>query len=267
MRSPADHKMTRRQLSGFNNLAKTLSLNLYAVSYVAPGAGLRRYLEQIETEYHSSRLTAMLERVAAIIGARILNVAGADYEPAGASAALLISEEAEAGTAGGKTPESVLAHLNKSHLAVHTYPETRPAAGICTFRADLDAGTCGMISPLKALNFLLSGFRADVVVMDYRVRGFTRDTAGNKLFIDYAINSIQDFIAEETRDRYQRQDVNVHQENLFHTRMRLKQPDLAQCLFKADQQGLSGREQREMEKEIETEIAEIFNGGRGARGH
>ena len=253
-------KQKKARLADFNNLAKTLSLNLYAVSYVAPGAGPQRYMEYIETEYHSARLTAMLERVAAIIGARILNVAAADYQPAGASAALLISEEA--GASGHKALASALAHLDKSHLAIHTYPETRPEPGIRAFRADIDAGTCGMISPLKALNFLLRRFKADVVVMDYRVRGFTRDMAGHKLFIDHPIHSIQDFIDQRTRGRYQRRDVNIQRENLFHTRMRIKEFDLDDGLFSADRKRLSNQEQREIARRIEMEIAEIFNGGR-----
>ena len=252
----------KRRLAGFNNLARTLSLNLYAVSYVAPGAGPGRYQAHIETEYHAARLTDILERVAAIIGARILNIARADYEPAGASAALLISEDAAAGAAPGKAPAAALAHLDKSHLAIHTYPETGPEPGIRTFRADIDAGTCGMISPLKALNFLLRRFKTEVAVMDYRVRGFTRDTAGHKLFIDHEIHSIQDFIDARTRARYERRDVNIQRENLFHTRMRIKAFDLAAGLFKADNKRLSHAEQREIARRVEMEIAEIFNGGK-----
>ena len=253
-------KQKKRRLSGFNNLARTLSLNLYAVSYVAPGAGLRRYTEHIETEYHAARLTDILEGVAAIIGAKILNIARADYEPAGASAALLISEDA--GAAPGKAPAAALAHLDKSHLAIHTYPETRPEPGIRTFRVDIDAGTCGMISPLKALNFLLRRFKTEVAVMDYRVRGFTRDTAGHKLFIDHAIHSIQDFIDARTKERYQQRDVNIQRANLFHTRMRIKAFDLDAGVFKADSKRLSHAEQREIAQRVEMEIAEIFKGGR-----
>ena len=255
-------KQKKRRLAGFNNLARTLSLNLYAVSYVAPGAGPGRYTEHIETEYHAARLTKILEGVAAIIGARILNIARADYEPVGASAALLIAEDAAAGAAPGKAPAAALAHLDKSHLAIHTYPETGPEPGIRTFRVDIDAGTCGMISPLKALNFLLQRFKTEVAVMDYRVRGFTRDTAGHKLFIDHKIHSIQDFIDPRTSARYELRDVNIQRENLFHTRMRIKAFDLAAGVFKADSKRLSHAGQREIARRVEMEIGEIFNGGR-----
>ena len=35
-------------------------------------------------------------------------------------------------------------------------------------------------------------------------------------YIDHDINSIQNFMDQETRDSYQMIDVNVYQENLFH---------------------------------------------------
>ena len=35
--------------------------------------------------------------------------------------------------------------------------------------------------------------------MDYRVRGFTRDTSGRKLFIDHEIGSIQNYIPDEIK--------------------------------------------------------------------
>ena len=98
--------------------------------------------------------------------------------------------------------------------------------------------------------------------MDYRVRGFTRDTAGHKLFIDHAIHSIQDFIDPRTRARYELRDVNIQRENLFHTRMRIKAFDLDKSFFKADSKTLSHAEQREIAQRVEMEIAEIFSGGR-----
>ena len=71
-------------------------------------------------------------------------------------------------------------HLDKSHLTVHTYPESHPHKGVSTFRADIEVSTCGQISPLKALNYLIQSFDSDILTMDYHVRGFTRDVSGKK---------------------------------------------------------------------------------------
>jgi S-adenosylmethionine decarboxylase len=169
-----------------------------------------------------------LTDVAEIIGANILNVARQDYDPQGASVTILISEEPVIDKQAGKEliSDAVVAHMDKSHITVHTYPETHPQEGIATFRADIDVATCGVISPLKALNYLIESFESDIVIMDYRVRGFTRDVKGKKHYIDHKINSIQNFLAKNIKSRYEMFDVNVYQENIFHTKMHLKDFDL-----------------------------------------
>ena len=160
----------------------------------------------------------------------------------------------------GPLPDAVVAHLDKSHITVHTYPESHPESGISTFRADIDVSTCGRISPLKALNYLIHSFESDIVIMDYRVRGFTRDIKGKKHFIDHRINSVQDFISKDTKDYYQMIDVNVYQENIFHTKMMLKRFDLDNYLFGISSEDLSPREEKIIRQRLQKEMAEIFYG-------
>lgn len=38
------------------------------------------------------------------------------------------------------------------------------------------------ISPLKALNFYYSALKRDLIILDYRVRGFTRDVNGKNIY-------------------------------------------------------------------------------------
>jgi S-adenosylmethionine decarboxylase len=205
-----------------------------------------------------------LKDVANIIGAQILNIAHQDYDPQGASVTMLISEGAviPAGMnsdSPGPLPDTILAHLDKSHITVHTYPESHPDTDICTFRADIDVSTCGQISPLKALNYLIHSFESDIVIMDYRVRGFTRDVSGQKHYIDHKINSIQNYIAESTKELYQMIDVNVYQENIFHTKMMLKETELENYLFEKES-NFSEDEKQEIQEQLQDEMAEIFYG-------
>ena len=81
--------------------------------------------------------------------------------------------------------ETQLAHLDKSHVTVHTYPEYHPETCLATFRVDIDVATCGEITPLSTLDYLIGSFDSDIITMDYRVRGFTRDVNGKKLFLDH----------------------------------------------------------------------------------
>ena len=159
------------QLYGFNNLTKSLSFNLYDICYTRTPQQRDEYLRYIDEEYSGTRLTGILTNVAEMIGAHVLNVAQQDYEPQGASVTILIAED-EVNTEtivynpnGTVQPETILAHLDKSHITVHTYPESHPDQGINTFRADIDVSTCGRISPLKALNYLIRSFDADMVTL------------------------------------------------------------------------------------------------------
>ncbi len=254
------------KLHGFNNLTKTLSFNIYDICYTQTDGQQREYIEYIDEEYNAERLTNILTDVADIIGANILNIAHQDYDPQGASVTMLISEEPvisqelSNSEAPGPLPDAVVAHLDKSHITVHTYPESHPDNGISTFRADIDVSTCGRISPLKALNYLIHSFESDIVTMDYRVRGFTRDVKGKKVFIDHKINSIQNYIADDTLERYQMIDVNVYQENIFHTKMMLKGFDLDNYLFGMSAEDLEPSETRTIRRRLQREMLEIFYG-------
>lgn len=260
-------KDQKLRLHGFNNLTKSLSFNIYDICYAKTDKHRREYIEYIDEAYNAERLTQILTNVSEIIGASILNIARQDYDPQGASVTMLIAEESivplqifEDIEAPGPLPEAVVAHLDKSHLTVHTYPESHPDNGISTFRVDIDVSTCGRVSPLKALNYLIHSFESDIVIMDYRVRGFTRDVKGKKLYIDHKINSIQNYLSKDTLDRYQTIDVNVYQENIFHTKMILKDFDLDTYLFGTGEKDLDETEKRQIMRQLQQEMAEIFYG-------
>jgi S-adenosylmethionine decarboxylase len=255
--------LPRLRLQGFNNLTKALSFNIYDVCFAASEDERRRYIEYIDEAYNADRLTQILTDVAEIIGANILNIARQDYDPQGASVTILISEEPviDKKDAGREIiSDAVVAHMDKSHITVHTYPETHPDNGIATFRADIDVATCGVISPLKALNYLIESFESDIVVMDYRVRGFTRDIKGKKHYIDHKINSIQDYLAKNIKSRYEMIDVNVYQENIFHSKMHLKEFDLDTYLFEEKAKNLSFKERLKIEARLKREIEELYHG-------
>lgn len=256
------------KLYGFNNLTKSLSFNMYDICYTKTSEERQAYIEYIDEQYNADRLTTILTNVTKIIGANILNIAKQDYEPQGASVTILVCENPieENGDQSvkenepGPLPETLVAHLDKSHITVHTYPEYHPDEGICTFRADIDVSTCGMISPLKALNYLVHSFDSDIMIMDYRVRGFTRDVTGRKVFIDHKINSIQNYIPKNIKQKYNMIDVNVYQENIFHTKCKLKEFDLDNYLFGYTKDNLCLKDINSITEKVKKEMDEIFYG-------
>ncbi|RFU67679.1 adenosylmethionine decarboxylase [Peribacillus saganii] len=257
----------RIELHGFNNLTKSLSFNMYDICYTRSKEEREAYLEYIDEQYNADRLTKILTHVSDIIGAHVLNIAKQDYVPQGASVTILVSEGpvVEVPTESyaespGPLPDSVVMQLDKSHITVHTYPEYHPEEGISTFRADIDVSTCGEISPLKALNYLIHSFDTDIMTIDYRVRGFTRDINGQKLFIDHDISSIQNYIPEKIQESYDMIDVNVYQEHIFHTKCKLREFDLNNYLFGYTKDKLKPEEVEEITERLTTEMDEIFYG-------
>jgi len=260
-------------LYGFNNLTKSLSFNIYDVCYAKSEREKKEYIEYIDEQYNSERLTKILCDVTNAIGAHILNISKQDYDPQGASVNILIaegaltSEEIDDSCNQGKficekslQQETVHAHLDKSHVTVHTYPEHHPNNAISTFRVDIDVSTCGKISPLNALDYLIGSFDSDIITIDYRVRGFTRDLKGKKCYIDHDIKSIQDYIDKETLKKYDAIDINVFQANIFHTKMLIKDIDLQNYLFNKDVYELPPKTRLEITDSLRREMIEIYSG-------
>ena len=263
------------KLYGFNNLTKTLSFNIYDVCYAKTAREQKDYIDYIDEQYNSERLTGILCDVTDIIGAHVLNISKQDYDPQGASVTLLISEKATAGMEIDKScnrgmvdgkplhplrGETVVGHLDKSHVTVHTYPESHPNNSISTFRVDIDVSTCGEISPLNALDYLIGSFDSDIITIDYRVRGFTRDLSGHKLYLDHDITSIQDFINDYTLTKYDATDINVYQANIFHTRLMVREMDLKNYLFNTDIYDIPPKERLRITESLRREMIEIYSG-------
>lgn len=101
---------------------------------------------------------------------------------------------------------------------------------------------------------------SDVVTVDYKVRGFTRDVKGIKHYIDHDISSIQNYISDDIANQYKMIDVNVYQENIFHTKMVLDEFNLDQYLFGINSGDLTGKEIRSITKKLNKELQEIFYG-------
>jgi len=243
------------RLEGFNNLTKSLSYNIYDICYARSERSQIEYLQYVDHEYDSKRLLSIVEDLTNKIDAKLVHVSTQDYEPRGASVVALLNEEHFSGSKG---ESSVVGHLDKSHITAHTYPEYDPKTGLASFRVDFDVSTCGMISPLRTLPNLIESFDSDIVIVDYRVRGFTRDINGNKIFVDHDIASIQDFIPEDILCDYHSYDVNIQSEYIFMTKMRKRSLDVENYLFGDEIADMTDIERSNVKDLISQEIQEIF---------
>ena len=67
-------------------------------------------------------------------------------------------------------------------------------------------------------------------------------------------------LMRKTRNLYNMIDVNVYQENIFHTKMMLKDFDLDNYLFGITEAELSEREIKQIKHQLRQEMTEIFYG-------
>lgn len=227
------------RLQGFNNLTKVVSFNLYDFAVAHSQAERDSYIAYLYEHFNAARISDILSKIAEIIDAEVLSISAQDYDPYGASSLVLMSDlghgevvqrpaPIRSGVGGGasagqrpasKIAASVGAHLTKSHLCAHTYPDLLDPRGVLSFRVDIDIATCGTIVPLRALDYMFESFENDVVIIDYVVRGFTRDTQGNRVYMDHTVRSIQDFIDPEVLSTYECEDLALPAQNIWQTKM------------------------------------------------
>lgn len=238
-------------LYGFNNLTKNLSFSLYRVHFLPSPQSVSAYNAFINKRYCSELLAELLTKVCHAIGGNVLNVASQDYSPQGASVTLMISEEAK--------PESLVAHLDKSHLCIHTYPEESNQNGIAIFRADIELSTCGVISPLKVLDYVIDTFQADVVDIDYRVRGMTRDEQGNKHYNDHHITNISQSLADSTLQKYQTCDSKLVNQNLYHCKLIKQNIDVEQHIFNPMQLTITKQDKNIIKEQLYAELSDLYH--------
>ncbi len=201
------------KLEGFNNLTKALSFNLYDFCVARNEAERDSYVKYIHDKFSAKRVTEILTGICDIIEANVLAVSDQDYDPWGASSLVLMSDIKGSGVGDVKM------HLDKSHICAHTYPDFRADGQVCSFRIDIDIATCGEISPLRALNYMFDACESDVVIADYVVRGYTRDSQGRRVFMDHELRSIQEYIDPKIVEQYHCIDLALQSENIWQTKM------------------------------------------------
>jgi len=246
--------MSNITLHGFNNLTKSLSFSLYKLHYLNSNKAHTDYTAYINEHFCADRLNTILVNICHTIGGNILNIAKQDYQPQGASVTLMISEEAQPSSC----TEILVAHLDKSHICIHTYPEETPQDGVAIFRADIELSTCGVISPLKVLNFVIKEFNADVIDIDYRVRGMTRNLQGGMLFEDQKVNNICDHINSDILEQYKTSSHNFLTQNLFHTKLSKKTIKLDEYLFNIPNGVLLSKQHTKISLQIQNHIDKLY---------
>ncbi len=152
-----------------------------------------------------------------------------------------------------------MAHLDKSHICVHTYPESHPEGGLCTFRADIESLDLrrDFTAERAELYYPPAGIghrhhdTACVVLPRYQRHEATSST--------HEIQLIQNFMSEDMKSLYDMMDVNVYQENFPYQDV-IKEFDLKHYMFHTKPEDLSEEERKAITDLLWKEMREIYYG-------
>ncbi len=129
--------------------------------------------DRIDRHFSASHLEFMLQRLAKLLGAEILSQSSVHFSPRGASAAFIVGQS-----------NTTLFHLDKSHLACHTYFEQSDESEWQSFRLEIELSTCGDLPTEKILACISSDYNFDALLVDCQHRGFWRDRNGCLTLMD-----------------------------------------------------------------------------------
>ena len=128
-----------------------------------------------EPALDADALEELLTVLAGDLDAKILGRSAANYEPQRASATLLVG----ALNAGA----SATLHLDKSHLACHTYIDSHPSSDVTAFRASLELSTCGDLPLVRVLQRAVTTLSPDVLSLRVYRSGLVHDASGAPGFV------------------------------------------------------------------------------------
>lgn len=149
----------------YNNILEILDTNLYCFLRADSQETL---VEYINNHYCATKLGEISRELAVLINAHVVSVSEYNFDPYGSSTNTLISIPVQHQI---QTDECVIAHLDKSHISIHTYIDFYDM-NTAFLRLDLCISTCGVDSPLDTIQFLLDKFSPQVAFFEYRLRGF-----------------------------------------------------------------------------------------------
>jgi S-adenosylmethionine/arginine decarboxylase-like enzyme len=158
---------TRLWNQALNSVTRTLAVNACRLEYGSTPGVIKSNFEATNSHFCADRLESLLNDIVTLLQAEVLGQSSTHYEPEGASATVLIGQG-----------DAALFHLDKSHLAVHTYFEASEQSSWGSFRCELELSTCGILPVKELLERISQEFDFEVLMLDCKIRGFNRDDKG-----------------------------------------------------------------------------------------
>jgi S-adenosylmethionine decarboxylase len=97
-----------------------------------------------------------------------------------------------------------------------------------------------------------------VVIIDYTVRGSTRDAAGRRVYLDHPMRSIQDFIDPAVLAAYECTDLALPSHNVWQTKLLRTRFDIP--TYFRDVSRVADEDRRRALEVIQREMVAVANG-------
>ncbi len=183
----------------FNNISKILNICIYKIYYISKNN--KNIINYINKKYKFNKI---FKKISLIINDNILNI----YKK---------NKKLNNNNIKYKkyTINFSIIYLNNSHIYIYIYNYLKK--NILNIKIDIEIYTYNLITPLKTIDYLISIFKPNLIIIDYKIRGYIKKKNKNK-----KINSIQKYISTKNKKIYDIFDINIYNENIFQTKMIIK---------------------------------------------
>ncbi len=227
---------------GVNNLTKILSVNLYKVIYVE--GEKENGKKMLQESYPIKKIMDTICSVLQNDGLKIVHV----YEQKDLYEEFIVisfSKDKNSNT------------LNCNQIQIHTVIEDS-ATNLVVMRIDIEEIVRKDNSALAILNNIVKMIEADVVLIDYHVRGFIQDSVGRKFFNDSEVYSMKDFINVNLLSKYDAHEMNILRSNIYHLKLVVNKINIEDYVTDLNVEELSMQEKFKVKRVINDEILTIF---------
>ncbi|MEF9893286.1 MAG: hypothetical protein RR738_08150 [Anaerorhabdus sp.] len=227
---------------GTNNLTKILSVNLYKIIYV--DGEKENYKKVFKETYPVKKIMDTICSVLQNDGLKIVNI----YEQKDLNEEFIVVSFSK---------ESTTNTLNCNQIQIHTVIEDN-IENLIVMRFDIEEIVRKDNSALSILNDVVEMINADIVFVDYHVRGFIQDSTGRKYFNDSEIYSMKDFINADLLAKYDAHEMNISRSNIYHLKLVVNKINIQDYIADLNIEELNMQDEFKIKRTLNDEILTIF---------
>ncbi len=209
--------MKKKNINIHNNISKQLNLCIYKIYYFNK-KNKKKILNFFNKKYNFCNLKKIFKNISLIINNKIFSI----YKKR--------EYYNNKKDKKSKILYNIILLLNKSHIYIYIY-YIYVKNKIFIIKIDLEIYTYNIYCPLKTINYLISKFKSDIIIINYKIYGIIKNKKEKKIFINYKINSLQNFISKKYKNTYDLSDINLYKENIFQTKIIIKKINIKNNIF------------------------------------